>query len=268
MAFREKPPHGLLKNFSNPLWQRLGLLAVRPQWIVKGQHREYEWMAIELTHNSTGFREGLGITTVFVVWLPRPSEHWYLPADRITPTRQVCVDDTCVYAAALNEQPRVRTWRQWLDLAVDTAEEVIRTEGARREESPQQAAERADEASWNPGHVNFLLFWLGLMLLFGFFNVWGLVEAYLDWQGHGAILQWDPKTHRGTYLQGWKALAYVAALSAPLLLAAKAAYTMATRMHRPGFLLQLNVEGLLWAAAMYGLFHAQQALTASVRQAC
>ena len=98
MAVKEKPPSGLLARFSAPLWERLGLIVLRPQWIVKGQHRGYDWMAIELDHRPTGFRQTLATTTIFVVWLPRKSQDWYLPSDRITPEKQVCVDDACVYA--------------------------------------------------------------------------------------------------------------------------------------------------------------------------
>ena len=268
MAVKEKPPSGLLASFSAPLWERLGLIVVRPQWIVKGQHRGYDWMAIELDHRPTGFRQTLATTTIFIVWLPRRSQDWYLPSDRITPEKQVCVDDACVYAAALGEQPRVRTWIHWLDLAVDTAEEVIRTEGMRRDESPQRKAKRTDAASWNVHHGNLVLLWLVSMVVFSFFNVMMLVEAYGDWQRHGAILQCHPKTLHGTHLQGWKALAYAVSLAAPLLIVIKALYTMATRVYRPGFGLQICVEGLLWVGAMYALHHAREALVQSVRQAC
>jgi|GEM_PF-1265474 len=268
MAVKEKPPRGLLDSFSAPLWERLGLTAVRPQWIVKGQHRGFDWMAIELDHSGTGFQQTRATTTVFVVRLPHKSSDWYLPGDRIRPDRQLCVDDSCVYAAALSEQPRVRTWSHWLDLAVDTAEEVIRTEGMRRDESPQQKADRADGASWNVIDSNLVFVWLVSMAVFSFFNVMMLVEAYGDWQRHGAILRCHPTTSTGTHLQGWKAVAYAASLAAPLLIVAKALHTMATRVYRPGFFLQICFEGLLWVGAMYGLHHAREALAHSVRQAC
>lgn len=268
MAHKELPPPGLLERFSNPLWERLGLIVVGPQWIVKGQHRGFDWMAIELHHRPTGFRQTVMATTVFVVRLPRQSPHWYLPADRITPEQQVCVDNHCVYAAALGEQPRVRTWRQWLDLAVDAAEEVIRTEAARQNESPEQKAERADARSWNvvDGNVAFLC--LAAMAFFSFLNVMMLWEAYGDWQRHGAILLCQGKQVFGTYLQGWKAMAYAATLIAPLPIAARAVHTVATRIYRKAFRLQLGVEGVLWVAAMVGLHHVREALVQSVRQAC
>lgn len=268
MAVKENPPRSLLASFSAPLWERLGLTAVRPQWIVKGQHRGFDWMAIELTHSPTGFRQTLATTTVFVVSLPRKSKDWYLPSHRITPERQVCVDDACVYAAALGEQPRVRTWPDWLDLAVDAAEEVIRTEGMRRDESPQQKTERADDASWNVIDGNLVLLWLVSMAVFSFFNVMMLLEAYGDWQRHGAILLCHPKTSIGTHLQGWKAVAYAASLLAPLLIVLKALHTMATRMYRRAFMFQICLEGLVWVGAMYALHHAREALVQSVRQAC
>ena len=268
MAVKEKPPSGLLDSFSVPLWVRLGLTAPRPVWIVKSQHRGYEWMAIELDHGGTGFQQTRATTTVFVVWLPHKSQDWYLPGHRITPEQQVCVDDTCVYAAALGQQPRVRTWTHWLDLAVDAAEEVITTEGMRRDESPQQKAERADEASWNPTDVNLLLLCLVSMAVFSFLNVMMLVEAYGEWQRHGAILVCHPKTSIGTYLQGWKAVAYAVSLSAPLLIALKALHTMVTRVHRPNFFFRLCFEGLIWVGAMYGLHHARQALIESMQRAC
>lgn len=268
MAFKEKPPHGLLESFSDPLWKRLGLLVDWPLWIVRGQHRGFDWMAIELVHRPTGFRQTMAKTTVFVVWLPRKSKDWYLPSDRITPTRQVCVDDTCVYAAALGEQPRVRTWRQWLDLAVDAAEEVIRTEGARRNEGPQQKAERADAPSWNVVDGNLASLWLLAMAFFSFLNVMGLWQAYGDWQGQGAILLCHGSKPFGTYLQGWKAAIYAVSLLAPLPIVAKAVHTVTTRMYRQAFRLQLCVEGLLWAGAMVGLHYVRDALVQSVRQAC
>ena len=268
MAVKEKPPHGLLESFSAPLWERLGLTAVQPQWVVKSQHRGFDWMAIELDHSGTGFRQTRATTTVFAVKLPRKSPDWYLPSDRIRSDRQVCVDDAWVYAGALGEQPRVRTWTHWLDLAVDTAEEVISTEGMRRDESPQQKAQRADAPSWNVHHGNLALLWLVSMVVFSFFNVMMLWEAYGDWQHHGAILQCHPKTRMGTHLQGWKAWAYAASLAAPLLIVVKALYTMATRVYRPGFALQICVEGALWVGAMYALHHAREALVQSVRHAC
>lgn len=260
--------HGLLENFSDPLWKRLGLHVVGPQWIEKGQHRGFDWTAIELHHRPAGFRHTITATTVFVVRLPRKSKDWYLPADRITPGKQVCVDDACVYAAALGEQPRVRTWRQWLDLAVDAAEEVIRTEAVIRNHGPEQKAERADAPSWNVNDGNLVLFWLVAMAFFSFLNVMMLWEAYGDWQDHGAILLCHPKTPIGTYLQGWKAMAYAASLLAPLFIVGRALHTMATRAYRPAFMLQLSVEGLIWAGAMYGLHHAREALVQSVRLAC
>ena len=268
MAVKEKPPRDLLASFSKPLWERLGLTATRPVWIVKGQHRGYDWMAIELDHGGTGFQQAGATTTVFVVWLPRKSAHWHLPGHRITSEQQVCVDDACVYAAALGEQPPVRTWTHWLDLAVDAAEEVIRTEGTRRDESPQQKMKRADEASWNPTDIHLVLLCSVSMVVFSFLNVMMLAEAYGEWQRHGAILVCHPKTSIGTYLQGWKAVAYAASLATPLLIALKALYTMVTRIHRPGFFFQLSLEGLVWVGVMYGLYHARQALIESVQRAC
>ncbi|MBL7089395.1 hypothetical protein [Acidovorax sp.] len=225
-------------------------------------------MAIELDHGGTGFQQARATTTVFVVWLPRKSAHWYLPGPRITSEKQVCVDDACVYAAALVQQPPVRTWTHWLGLAVDAAEEVIRTESIRRNENPQQKAQRADEASWNPTDIHLTLFCLVAIAVFSFLNVMMLVEAYGEWQRHGAVLVCHPKTAIGTYLQGWKAVGYAASLAAPLLIALKALYTMVTRVHRPGFFLQLSLEGLAWAGAMYGLHHARQTLIDSVQRAC
>ena len=107
---------------------------------MKGQHRGYDRMAIELDHNGTGFQQTGATTTVFVVWLPHKST----------------------------------------------------------------------------------------MAVFGFLNVMMLVEAYSDWQRHGAILRCHPATPIGSYLQGWKAVAYAASLAAPLLIALKALYTMIT----------------------------------------
>ena len=147
---------------------------------MKGQHRGYDRMAIELDHNGTGFQHTGATTTVFVVWLPHKST----------------------------------------------------------------------------------------MAVFGFLNVMMLVEAYSDWQRHGAILRCHPATPIGSYLQGWKAVAYAASLAAPLLIALKALYTMITRVHRPNFVFQLCFEGMRWAGAMYGLHYAREALVASVRQAC
>lgn len=269
MAVKEKPPRGLLDNFSAPLWERLGLTGTRPQWIVKGQHRGYDWMAIELDHQPTGMVQSTYVTTtVFVVWLPRQSDDWYLPGSHITPDKQVCVDDTCVYAAALGQQPRVRTWIQWLDLAVDTAEEVISTEGMRRDESPEQKAERADDASWNTLDLNLVLFCLVPMAVFSFLNAMMLWEAYGDWQRHGAVIRCHPTVPIGTYLQGWKAVAYTASLAAPMLIVLKAVYTSVTRIYRPDFFVDLFLEGLVWVGAMYAMHHAREALVASVSQAC
>jgi hypothetical protein len=268
MAFKEKPSSGLLESFSDPLWERLGLTVVGPQWIVKGQHRGFDWIAIKLRHRPTGFLQTITATTFFVVRLPRKSKTWHLPADRITPGKQVCVDDSCVYAAALGEQPPVRTWRTWLDLAVDAAEEVIRTEGARRNESPQQKAERADAPSWNVVDGKLASLWLVAMAFFSFLNVMGLWQAYGDWQGQGAILLCHGSKPYGTYLQGWKAAVYAVSLVAPLPIVAKAVHTVATRMYRQAFRLQLCAEGLLWAGAMVGLHYVRDALVQSVRQAC
>lgn len=96
-------------------------------------------MAIELTHRATGSVMGSNrlpdTITVFVLRLPRKYKVWCLPADRITLGRQVCVDDKCVYAAALGQQPRVRDWRRWLDVAAD---EAVQNEG--RRPAPASAA--------------------------------------------------------------------------------------------------------------------------------
>jgi hypothetical protein len=134
MAVREPAPKDLLTRFSHPLWERLRLEDLKPEWIVKGQHRGYDWMAIELTHRATGFVMGSNrlpdTTAVFVLRLLRKSKGRYLPADRIPPGRQVCVDDECVYAAALGQQPRVRDWHRWLDAAADAADEALQTRAA------------------------------------------------------------------------------------------------------------------------------------------
>ncbi|QLA81569.1 hypothetical protein EXV95_13525 [Acidovorax sp. JMULE5] len=155
MAVREPAPKDLLTRFSHPLWEPLRLEDLKPEWIVKGQHRGYDGMAIELTHRATGLVMGSNrlpdTTTVFVLRLPRKYKVWYLPADRITPGRQVCVDDKCVYAAALGQQPRVRDWRRWLDVAADAADEAVQNEG--RRPAPASAADpfgdpAPDEPSW------------------------------------------------------------------------------------------------------------------------
>lgn len=57
-------------------------------------------------------------------------------------------------------------------------------------------------------------------------------------------------THRHLCLQGCKAVACAASLAAPLLIALKALRTVITPIHRPNFVFQLCVEGMLWARAM------------------
>ena len=284
MAVREPAPKGLLSRFGSPLWERLRLEDLKPEWIVKGQHRGYDWMAIELTHRATGLVMGSerlpDTTTVFVLRLPRKSRGWHLPGDRITPTQQVCVDDECVYAAALGRQPRVRDWRRWLDIAADAADEVVRNErplaatGAVGTASSAHAAgsdaghDEGDEPVWNPHDGRWVLFWTIVALALGGGILLLLAIGYNDWQRHGAIVQCNAATHLGTVLRGWKMWLYLGLLATPLLGIGRLLHTMATRMHRPGFTLQINVEGTVLLVAAFALSQALGALQASARGAC
>lgn len=278
MAVREPAPKDLLTRFSNPLWERLRLEDLKPEWIVKGQHRGYDWMAIELTHRATGFVMGSerlpDTTTVFVLRLPHKSKGWYLPADRITPGRQACADDECVYAAALGQQPRVRDWRRWLDVAADAADEAVQNEGHRPASAGAASAAAPfgagapDEPSWNPHDGRWVLFWTMVVLALGGGVLLILAMGYTDWQRHGAIIQCNAATHLGTVLRGWKMWLYLGILATPLLGIGKLLHTMATRIHRPGFTLQINVEGAILLACAFALSQALGMLQQSARAAC
>lgn len=276
MAVREAPPPGLLASFSAPLWERLHLEEMRPLWIVTGQHRGYDWMAIELEHQATGLLMGServsDTTTFFVMRLPRKSCGWYLPAHRITSVQQVCVDDECVYVAALGQQPRVRDWRRWLDITANAADEVVQTEGSRRAAAPAGGVDEEPESpepepSWNPHDDRWAMSWLMVALALGGIVLLFIAMDYSAWRD-GSIVRCDEATHTGTVLRGWKLWLHVGILAIPLVGIGRLLHTMSTRIHRPGFALQINVEGVLLVACSLGLAHALAALEKSARAMC
>lgn len=272
MAAKEIAPDGLLDRFSNPLWKRLGLNGLEPLWIVRSQRRGHEWLVIELLQRNT---DGLDTTTtVFMVRLPRKSTRWNLPGSRITEARQVCVDDEWVYVAELGRQPRVRDWPHWLDIAIDTAEEVVRTASShpvprrhyRMEDGTQVPS---SHPSWNPNDGHWVFLWAALSLVIGGFVLLSLVLGYQDWQRTGMVTRGcDAQTHMGTVLTGWKLAAWFGILTVPLLGICRVAHTLLTRIYKPGFALQVNVEGIVLLGTTYGLAMALDALERSARAAC
>lgn len=274
MAVREAPPPGLLDSFSAPLWERLGLSVQRTEWIVKGQHRGYDWMAIETHHETTNFLDNHGSsTTFFVMRLPRKSRDWYLPPSRITSSRQVCVDEECVYVAELGQQPRVREWRYWLDTTADVADEVVRTKGTRTAQprahlSVSKKAASETERSWNPHDTNWVFLWCSVMLpLTGLLLVL-LTFTYTDWLSTGNVTDCDSVGYTFSAMQGWRMWALLAILVTPLVWMCKMVHTMFTRIYKPGFVLQINLEGAVLVGGTYVLAHALDALEASVGTVC
>ncbi|CAN7592390.1 hypothetical protein LJR129_004373 [Acidovorax sp. LjRoot129] len=279
MAVREAPPAGLLASFSAPLWERLGLTELQPEWIVKGEHRGYDWMVIELTHQATGLftssDRASDTTTVFVLQLPHRSKNWHLPADRITSSRQLCVDDGCVYLAALGQQPRVRDWRRWLDMAADTADELVQSEGTHPAKvttgasAPGGNSDDAEpEPSWNPHDRHWVMFWLMVVVPLAGGVLLFLAMDYADWQRHGAVTRCSAEAAMGTALRGWTVWLHFGILAVPLLGIARLLHTMATRIHRPAFVLQINVEGAILVAGSFVLAQALEALARSARTLC
>lgn len=272
MAVREAAPEGLLESFSHPLWQRLGLNRLEPLWIVRSESRGHAWMVIELLQRASEGRDTT--TTVFMVRLPRKSPRWHLPGDRITASRQVCVDDEWVYVAELGRQPRVRDWPHWLDIAIDTAEEVVRTASThpvpRRHYRMQDGTQvPSSHPSWNPHDGNWVFLWAALCLLIGGFVLLSLAFGYQEWQHDGTVTRGcDPDTRRGAVLSGWKVAAWFGMLAVPLLGICRVVHTPFSRVHKPGFALQVNVEGVLLLAVTFGLAHALEALERSARAAC
>ncbi len=276
MAVKERPPAGLLDSFDNPLWERLHLVNAKPEWIVRSTHRGYEWMAIELLHSAVGlFSEGFDTTTVFLVRLPEASDEWYLPAERIASRRQVSADRECVYLATLGESPRVRDWPYWLDMVADAADEVIRTRGTAPSPAPRreangkttQAAAR-DETTWNPHDGQWIVCWLFVMLPLAVMVVGIAFWEYKEMAIHGAIIGCDSKEEWGYVLQGWKAKAYLAVVLSPLVPLCKMVHTMATRLHKPGFGLRINLEGIALLAITYLGIHLIGAITKSAGGPC
>ena len=213
-------------------------------------------------------------TTVFMVKLPSKSARWSLPGNRITEKRQVCVDDEWVYVAALGQQPRVRDWPRWLDIAIDTADEVVRTASThpvprrhyRMEDGTQVPS---PHPSWNPHDGNWVFLWTAISLLIGGFVLLFMVFGYQDWQRTGMITRGcDAQTHMGTVLTGWKAAAWFGILALPLLGICRLAHTLLTRAYKPAFALQINVEGIVVLAMTFGLAFVLEALQRSARAAC
>lgn len=275
MAVKEAPPPGLLDSFSAPLWERLNLSGLRPQWIVKGQHRGYDWVVIELEHRATGLtaESGTDTTTVFVMRLPRKSKDWYLPPHRITSVQQACVDDQRVYVAALGRQPRVREWRHWLDTAADVADEVVRSEGSHTKQAHEHPGDHntaGSEAgpSWNPHDGKWVVFWLFVMVPIAGVVFLSLLFDYSDWPRTGAVIKCNMATHIGSALYGWKMWAHLGMLATPLAWMCKMIHTMVTRIHRPGFGLQIHLEGAILLGGAFVLAHALGALEASARAVC
>ena len=272
MAVKERPPAGLLESFANPLWERVKLANAKPEWIVRSTHRGYEWMAIELRHSAVGlFSEGFDTTTVFVVRLPEASDQWFLPAERIAAHRQLCVDRDCLYLATLGESPRVRDWPRWLEMAADAADEVVSNRGRKgHPPSPPGSLTEAEEdaPSWNPHDGRWVLFWMVITVPAAFMLAMLVMAFYKEWAGTGAISHCDPLAHMGYQLQGWKAQAYLGLFIVPFLGWGRLLYTVSTRMHRPGFALRLNLEGVALAALSVLALFLQQTLTGWARTAC
>lgn len=281
MAVREPAPKDLLTRFSHPLWERLRLEDLKPEWIVKGQHRGYDWMAIELTHRATGFVMGSNrlpdTTTVFVLRLLRKSKGWYLPADRIPP------GGGCAWTTNASTPQR---WASNPACAIGTAGWMLRrmrrTKPCKRglpsrtgQRSRPLWRPRAERAQLEPdGH--WVLFWTMVALELGGGVLLILAMGYNDWQRHGAIIQCNAATHMATVLRGcgaaglrgWQMWLYLGILATPLLGIGKLLHTMATRMNRPGFTLQINVEGAILVGCAFALSQALGALPNSRRGVC
>lgn len=275
MAAKESPPPGLLASFDNPLWDRVKLDDPRPLWIVRSSHRGYEWMAIELQHSPVGMfsdsSSKIDTTTVFVLQLPEPSADWYLPASHIAPHRQFSVDERCLYLASFGHSPRARDWPRWLDMAADAADGLVRNRGRKghppRPPGSLTEAEK-DEASWNPHDGQWVLLWMVLTVPLAFLLAALVIGFYSEWANTGAITHCDKATDVGYQLQGWKAMAYLGLFIVPFLGWGRLLHTVSTRMHRPGFVLRLNLEGIALAALSMLVLVLQQTLTGWARGAC
>lgn len=242
-------------------------------WIVQSQHRGYDWMAIELEHRSCGlFSDSTAsrdTTTVFVFRLPEPSDDWFLPASRITAQRQMCVDNNHLYVAAVGQSPRVRDWPRWRDTGADAADELIHQRG--RKGHPPRPAESVledREKSWNPHDGRWVLLWLVVTAPLALMLAALVMSFYSEWTSTGVIAHCNKSSHIGYQLQGWKAKAYLALFFVPLLGWARLLHTMSSRIHRPGFVLRLNLEGTALVALSLLALVLQQTLTGWAREAC
>ncbi len=268
MAAKELPPPGLLASFANPLWERVRLDDPQPLWIVRSTHRGYPWMAIELQHSSVGLFSDSSAkhdsTTVFVLELPEKSPGRHLPASRIAPHRQVSVDEGCLYLASFGESPRVRDWPRWLDMAADAADEVVQNRGR----TTPPAAKEEDNASWNPHDGQWALFWMLITVPMALLLAQLVASFYQEWAATGAITHCNTATHRGYALQGWKAMAYLGVMLIPFAGWGAMLHAIATRLHRPGFVLRLNLLGAALVASSGLALLVQQTLTGWARTSC
>lgn len=271
-AVKEFPPKGLLDSFSNPLWKRLELTGHHPTWVVRGERRGYEWLVIELLEDNTN---GFDVTTtVFMVRLPRKSSRWHLPGSLITKTRQVCVDDEWVYVAEFGQRQHTRVWGHWLDVAIEKADEVVRTASTHPVPNRHYRMEDGTLAphshpSWNPHDASLVVAWASICLLVGGAVLLLLVLGYQEWQQFGTITRGcDPYTRMGTVLSGWKVVPWFGIVGLPLLGIGRMVHTLFTRVRKPGFARQVKVEGIILLVVTVGLALALVALEQSGHTAC
>jgi hypothetical protein len=114
-----------LKNFPDPLWDKLDLEDCKPLSAIEGEQDGYRFIIMELEHLDFGLvadNRKRAVTTFFVVAIPEGA------ADRDVSWRsmdaQVSSDSKYVYLAKPRKQARPKEWRDLIQVTIKTVESL------------------------------------------------------------------------------------------------------------------------------------------------
>ena len=165
-----------LKNFPDPLWEKLDLQFCKPLSAIEGWQNGYRFIILNIRHRKFGLMGGDGLTadtTFFIVEIPASNQGRFItesPSDCDT-----SVDSQYVYLARPGKQARPSEWRRWVNTATKAVESLATSDelsNSTREAKP--AYQPADGGA--AAHIvigvafilaSLLLAGVGLAIIFG-----------------------------------------------------------------------------------------------------
>jgi hypothetical protein len=162
-----------LAQFEQPLWEVLGLDAVRPVMVVEGRQDGFDYVVLELEHTASLLGERVRrVGTFFVLRLP------YFSAGRPIHAElhgwEASASGRFLYLGRADRRPGPAGWRAALDIAVDAARSIpLAPRGRPRVESVRAGPYEPGTWSWQATA------WL-LFALFNFAVAFGVLTGLLE----------------------------------------------------------------------------------------